>query len=80
MPNQQSLSNKVTGLPVLNQYLARINVSCSRSQSSDAVRVEPAAPQFRVKHSTTEALLSLKYRLYHHFYSNNVPIYIGIKT
>ena len=35
-PSQQSLSYIGTGLPGLNQYWARINVSCSRTQHSDA--------------------------------------------
>ena len=34
--HQQSCSYVGTGLPVLNQYLVRINVSCSRTQRSDA--------------------------------------------
>ena len=39
---QQSFSYVGTGLPGLNQYLARINVSCSRSQPSDAGEVGAA--------------------------------------
>ena len=39
----------------LNQYYARINVSCSRTHTVMPVRFEP-----RVKHSTTESLCSLK--------------------
>ena len=35
-PHHQSFSYIGTGLPGLNQYLARINVSCSRTQRSDA--------------------------------------------
>ena len=42
MSYQQSFSYKGMGLPGLNQYLA--------------MRLEPGAPQFRVKHSTTEPL------------------------
>ena len=57
-PSQQSFSNVGTGLPWLNQYQARINVSCERTQSSDAGEVEPAALQSRVKHSTIEPLRS----------------------
>ena len=34
--HQQSFSYAGTGLPGLNQYQARINVSCSRPQGSDA--------------------------------------------
>ena len=35
-PHQQSFSYAGMGLPGLNQYIARINVSCSRTQRSDA--------------------------------------------
>ena len=35
MSHQQSISYVGTGLPGLNQYYARINVSCSRTQRSD---------------------------------------------
>ena len=59
--HQQTFSYKGTGLPGLNPYLARINVSCSRTQCSDLVRLKPAAPRSRVKHSTTEPLPSLYY-------------------
>ena len=34
--HQQSFSYLWTGLPGLNQYYAKINVSCSRPQRSDA--------------------------------------------
>ena len=34
-------------------------MSRSRTQGSDAVRLEPAAPRSRVKHCTTESLCSL---------------------
>ena len=45
------------GLPGLNQYSARINVSCSRTKNAATpVRLKPAAPQSRVKHSTTDPL------------------------
>ena len=57
-PNQQFFSYVWMGLPVLNQYWARINVSCSRTQRSDAIGLEPATPQSWVKHSTTEPLHS----------------------
>ena len=36
MFHQQSFSYVGTGLSWLNQYLARINMSCSRTQHSDA--------------------------------------------
>ena len=35
-PSQQSFSYVGMGLPGFNQYLARINVSCSKTQGSDA--------------------------------------------
>ena len=41
---QQSFSYKATGLPGLNQYYARINVSCSRTQSSDAGEARTRGP------------------------------------
>ena len=59
MSHQQSLSYEGTDLPVLNQYEARINVSCSRTQCSDAGEAHPAALRSRVKHSTTEQLRSI---------------------
>ena len=36
MSHRQSFSYIGTGLPGLNQYKARINVSCPRTQGSDA--------------------------------------------
>ena len=42
------------GLPGLNQYYTRINVSCSRTTMQCSVRLEPAASMSRVKHSITE--------------------------
>ena len=48
------------GLPGLNQYKARINVSCSRTQRSDVGEVRTRAPWSRVKYSTTEPLPSHK--------------------
>ena len=36
MSHQQSFKYVGTGLPGLNQYLARIYVSCTRTQGSDA--------------------------------------------
>ena len=44
----------MAGLPGLNQYYARINVSCSRHNAAMPVRLDPTAPRSRVKHSTTE--------------------------
>ena len=55
--HQQFFSYKVTGLPELNQYLARINVLAQ----GHWVRLEPGAPRSRVKHSTTEPLPSLNH-------------------
>ena len=40
-----------SSIPGLNQYQARINGSCSRTQHSDTVRLEPPTPLSRVKHS-----------------------------
>ena len=59
MSHQQSFSYIGTGIPGLNQYYARINVSYSRTQHSDAGEARPAAPWSRVKHYTTEPLRSL---------------------
>ena len=47
------------GLPGLNQYLARIIVLAQGHNAVMLMRLEPAAPQSRVKHSTTETLRSL---------------------
>ena len=57
--HQQSFSYKGTGLPGLNQYLARINVLAQGHKAVTLVRLEPAALRSRVKHSTTEPLRSL---------------------
>ena len=46
------------GSSLVEPVLARTNVSCSRTQRSDPVRLEPAASRSRVKHSTTEPLRS----------------------
>ena len=47
------------GLPGLNQYKARIIVSCSRTTKAvTPVRLEPMAHQSHVQHSTTEPLRS----------------------
>ena len=43
-PGQQSFSYIGTGLPGLNQYYARINVSCSRPQHSDAGEARTHGP------------------------------------
>ena len=56
---QQSFSYTGTGLPGSNQYLARINVLAQGHNAVTPVRLEPAAPRSRVKHSTTEPLRSL---------------------
>ena len=56
--NQQSFSYIGTGLPGLNQYLARINVPAQGHNTVIPMRLEPATPGSRVKHSTTEPLRS----------------------
>ena len=56
MSHQQSFSSKETGSPGLNQ----LELMCL-AQGQNAVtpvRLEPAAPQSRVKHSFTEPLHS----------------------
>ena len=58
-PSQQSFSYIGMVLPGLNQYLARINVSCSRTQRSDTGEARTRGLQSRVKHPTTEPLRSL---------------------
>ena len=55
-PSQQFFSYVGTGLPRLNPYLARINVSYSRTQCSIAGEIKPATPVSQVKPSTTEPL------------------------
>ena len=57
--HQQSFSYMETDFPELNQYYARINVSCSRTQRSDAGEARTRGPSVRVKHYTTEPLPSL---------------------
>ena len=52
--HQQSFNYKGTGLPGLNQYLARINVLAQGHNTVTPVRLKPAALRSRVKHSTTE--------------------------
>ena len=54
MSQQQSFSYVGTGLPGLNQYLARIYVLALGPVTP--VRLEPATPRSRVKHCTTEPL------------------------
>ena len=44
MSHQQSFSYVGTGLPGLNQKKARINVSCSRTQCSDAGEARTSGP------------------------------------
>ena len=56
--HQQSFSYKGTGLPGLNQYLARINVLAQGHNALTPARLEPVAPRSRVKNSTTEPLRS----------------------
>ena len=53
-----SISYKGTGLHGLNRYQARINVLAQGHTAVMPVRLEPAAPRSRVKHSTTEPLRS----------------------
>ena len=48
-PSQQFFSYVGTGLPWLNQYLARINVSCSKTQSSDAGEAQTHNPSVSSK-------------------------------
>ena len=43
-PGQQIFSYTGTGLPRLNHYLARINVSCSRTQHSDSGQARTCGP------------------------------------
>ena len=53
------LINNLSGLPGLDQYYAWINVHAQGHNAVTPVRLEPAAPRSRVKHSTTEPLRSL---------------------
>ena len=57
--HQQSFSYKGTGLPGMSQYQAKINVLAQGHNAVTPVRLEPVAPQSRVKLSTTEPLHSL---------------------
>ena len=50
--HQQSFNCKGTGLPRLKQYEARINVLAQWHNAVTPVRLEPAEPRSRVKHST----------------------------
>ena len=43
-PSQHSFSYGGTGLPGLKQYKTRINVSCSRTQGSDAGEARSCGP------------------------------------
>ena len=43
-PSQQSFSYVGTGLPGLNQYYARINVTCSMTRRSDAGEARNRGP------------------------------------
>ena len=52
------MSYKGTGLPVMNQYYARINILAKGYNAVTPVRLEPAALRSGVKHSTTEPLRS----------------------
>ena len=56
MSHQQSFSYVGSDLPGLNQYWARINVLPQGHKAMTLVRLGTAAPQSRVKHSTTEPL------------------------
>ena len=57
--HQQSFSYIGTGLPALNQYLARINVLAQGHNAVAPVWLEPSNPRSRIKQSTTEPLRSL---------------------
>ena len=43
-PINKFYSYKGTGLPELNEYYARINVSCSKTHGSDAVEARTRGP------------------------------------
>ena len=62
--SSMSFSYIGTGLPWLNQYLARINVLAQGYNAVTLVRLEPMSPRSWVKHSTTEPLGSLCYTCY----------------
>ena len=49
--SQKNFSYVRASLPRLNQFKARINVSCSRTKHSDAGMFEPGTPQSKVMHS-----------------------------
>ena len=62
-------SDKGAGLPGLNQYQASINV-LAQGQGHNTVtwvRLDPAAPWSRVKHSTTE-LPNLEQKPWHSYF------------
>ena len=52
--HQQYFSYKGTGIPGLNQYWAGLMCLAQEHNALTLVRLEPAAPRSRVKHSTTE--------------------------
>ena len=60
-PSQQSFSYIGMSLPGLNQYQARINMSCSRTQHSDAGEAQPRGPSVssQALYHWTNALPSL---------------------
>ena len=58
MSHQQSFSYVGTGHPGLSQYQARINVLAQGHNTVTPVRLEPATPWSRDKHSTTDPLHS----------------------
>ena len=51
-------SYKGTGLPGLNQYLARINVLSQGHNAVTPIKLKHVAPRSQVKYSTTEPLRS----------------------
>ena len=65
-----------TGLPGLNQHLARINVLAQGHNAVTPVRLEPAAPLSRVKHSTIEPLRSLCF----HGKKKYIAIFLWLKN
>ena len=74
-------SHHSLSLPGLKQYLERINVSCSRTQTAAVppVRLEPVALRSRVKHSTIKSLRSLtKFALLVKLQWGFISLYIGL--
>ena len=83
-PSQHSFNYVGMGLPVLNQYNARIHVFAKGYNAVTPVRLEPASLRSRVKHSTTESLRSLRFKCqsptsYSKFYKNNLGSKWNIK-